>query len=126
MKSILLALLALTTLSLQAQLTPLTRAIRLEKFEQAKKHITPELVNKMDQGQYHPLTYATYTRNQQLVKALLDGGADPNIIEHDGATALSIAAQLRLPEMIKTLHQAGATYPSGKNATLFTTYVCSS
>jgi hypothetical protein len=41
----------------------------LEKFEEAKKHLTPELVNKMDQGLYHPLTYTAYTVNNDLIES---------------------------------------------------------
>jgi ankyrin repeat protein len=108
---IILCLLALTTLPLQAQLTPLTRAIRLEKFEEAKKHITPELVNKMDQGQYHPLTYAAYTGNNDLIESLLKAGANPNVVEHNGKTALYVAANLANTEGLRLLHQHGAKRP---------------
>ena len=59
--------------------TPLTKAIRLEKFKEAKKHITPELVNKMDQSQYHPLTYATYTRNAAIKAFLRFGSSSPKM-----------------------------------------------
>jgi hypothetical protein len=38
--------------------TPLTRTIRLEKFDEAKKLITSENVNQPDKGGYHPLSYA--------------------------------------------------------------------
>jgi len=96
--------------------TPLTLAIRLEKFNEAKKHITPELVNQKDQGKYHPLTYAVYTGNNELIEALLKAGADANVIEHNGKTALYVAANLNNAEGIKLLHQYGATYPSKDSA----------
>jgi len=92
-------------------LTQLTRAIRLEKFDEAQKHITPELVNKMDQGQYHPLTYAVYTGNNELIEALLKAGADPNVVEHNGKTGLYVAANLANTKGLKLLHQYGAKRP---------------
>lgn len=94
-----------------AQTTPLTKAIRLENFEEAKKHSTPELVNQPDQGKYHPLTYAACTGNNELMEALLKAGADPNVVEHNGKTALYVAANLANVEGIKLLRQHGAKYP---------------
>lgn len=110
-----LTLFTLLTLTLQAQITPLTRAIRLEKFDEAKKYITPELVNKIDQGKYHPLTYAAYTANNDLIEALLKAGANPNTIEHNGKTALSVVTCLNLPENHQDDYQTGATYPNCAN-----------
>jgi len=101
----------LSALWINAQTTPLTKAIRLEKFDDAKKHITPELVNKMDQGQYHPLTYAVYTGNNELIESLLKAGADPNIVEHNGKTALYVAANLANTQGLKLLHKHGAKRP---------------
>ena len=102
---------ALLSLPLHAQLTPLTEAIRLEKFDEAKTHTSPELVNKMDQGKYHPLTYAAYTGNNELIEALLKAGANPNTVEHNGKTALYVVANLANPKGIKLLHQHGAKLP---------------
>jgi len=110
------ALFLLLASTLHADTTPLTRAIRLENFEEAKKHITPELVNKRDDGSYHPLTYAVYTGNKELVEALLKAGANPNTVEHNGKTALHVAANLAYTEIIVILHQHGALLPTSKNS----------
>lgn len=106
------ALALFASLSLQAATTPLTKAIRLEQFDEAKKHITAELINKPDDGKYHPLTYAVYTGNNELIASLLKAGAKPNTIEHDTKTALYIAAQLNRSDAINLLHKHGAKYPT--------------
>ncbi len=113
---LLATLLLLTHLNLLAATTPLTKAIRMEKFAEAKKHLTPELVNKPDDGLYHPLTYAVYTGNTDLVEALLKAGANPNTVEHNGKTALYVAANLANPHAIRLLHKHGAKYPAPDNA----------
>ena len=93
---------------LAVQATPLTTAIRLERFQEAQKLLTPELVNAKDSGLYHPLTYAVYTGNADFVEALLKAGADPNIVEHNGRTALYVAAILGDADMIRLLEKNGA------------------
>jgi ankyrin repeat protein len=92
--------------------TALTHAIRIEDVAPALKSITPELVNQPDLGGYHPLTYAAYTGKPELVDALLKGGANPNVVEQDGTTALFVAALHDQPEMIRALKKHGAKYPA--------------
>ncbi len=94
--------------------TALTHAIRTEDLAAALRNITPELVNQADLGGYHPLTYAAYTGKPELVEALLKGGADPNLTEPDGTTALFAAAQYEQPEMIRALQRHGAKYPAAE------------
>lgn len=105
----------LSILALHAQTTPLTQAIRLEKFEEAPKYITPELVNKADAGRYHPLTYAVYTSNNELIEALLKAGAKADTVEHNGKTALYVAANFNNVQAIELLAKHGATYPPKDN-----------
>jgi ankyrin repeat protein len=93
--------------------TPLTRAIRVEDFPEAMRHINRRLVNRPDADGFHPLTYAVWTGNQKLVEALLEGGADPGTVEHEGTTALHVAARGNHPAIIDLLHRHGATYPVG-------------
>lgn len=93
------------------QTTPLTHAIRLEKFDEAQKHITSDLVNKADDGKYHPITYASFTGNNELIKSLLKAGADPSVVEHNGKSPLYVAANFANIEGIKLLHKHGAKVP---------------
>ena len=95
--------------------TPLTRMIRLEKFDEAKKLITSENVNQPDKGGYHPLSYAAYTANNEIIEALLKAGANPNVVETNGKTALYITANMANVRGIELLHQYKAKLPP-KNA----------
>lgn len=92
--------------------TPLTRAIRLERFEEAAKLATKEWVNQPDRGGYHPLTYAAYTCNNGLMEALLEAGADPAKVELNGKTALYVTANLANLEGLELLHRHKAKVPS--------------
>jgi ankyrin repeat protein len=105
------AVLVLTATHLGAQATPLTRAIRLEHFEEARRHITPELVNQPDRGGYHPLAYAVYAGDKRLIEALLEAGADPDAVASNAKTALYVAANLADVEAMKLLHRHGAIRP---------------
>ena len=111
-----LASLVLTTFSVAAQFTPLTRAIRTETFSKVIENLTPQLVNQPDRGGYHPLTYAVFTGNPKLVEALLKADAKPNITENNGRSPLSVAANCGNPEIIALLHRYGATLPQGKDS----------
>jgi len=95
--------------------TPLTKAIRHENFAEAKKHLTQELVNKADRGQYHPLTYAVYTGNNELIEALLKAGANARVVEYNGKTPLFVAANFNNAKAIELLVKYGATYPKKDN-----------
>lgn len=91
--------------------TPLTRAIRLEKFDEACKLIDKQAVNQPDAGGYHPLTYAAYTGDNQLMETLLKAGADPNVVEANGKTTLYVAANLANTGGMELLHRHGAALP---------------
>jgi ankyrin repeat protein/serine/threonine protein kinase len=51
----------------------------------------------------NPLMIACHNRQPELVKRLLDGGADPNIQKDDGYTALMIACQNGYENIVKIL-----------------------
>ncbi len=55
-----------------------------------------------------PLLDATKQGDVEAVRSLLDGGADPNVAQGDGLTALHIAAQEGQLEIVKLLLGAGA------------------
>lgn len=91
--------------------TPLTRAIRLEKINEISELISGETVRIPDGGGYHPLSYAAYTGNNKVMEALLKAGADPNVVEANGKTALYITANQANVEGIKLLHTYNTTLP---------------
>lgn len=91
--------------------TPLTKAIRLENYADAKKQTKKSLVNLKDAGGYHPLSYAVFTGNDGLVEHLLKAGANPNQVEENKKTPLYVAANLGRPDLVELLHRYGATYP---------------
>ena len=105
--------------------TALTRAIRLEKIPEAMKLLSKESVNQADAGGYHPLTYAVYTGDVDLVGALLKAGADPNTVEANGKTALYAAADLAHTEIITLLAKGGAKMPTDNALSPFTAAVIS-
>ena len=67
---------------------------------------TPAVVNGRGPEGSTPLMYAALYGDAALVKALLDAGADPNIRNHAGATALTWA--LDDVEKVRVLVDAGA------------------
>ena len=113
MKRIILLSLAafLPFASLRAQTTPLTRAIRLEKFDEAKAHLNDELVNRKDAGGETPLQYAIYTGNASMIKALLAAGADPSLADDKGRNPLYTVSTTGDVEIAKLLIEAGAELP---------------
>lgn len=65
--------------------------------------------NEQDSQGYTALIKAMFTRaNIKIVKLLLDAGADPNIQNSIGGTALSLAAGYVDDEIVKLLLDAGA------------------
>lgn len=59
-----------------------------------------------------PLMWACAQRRHNIIKALLDRGAAPDIRSHAGRTAADMAAQVSEPDTLQTLVLAGATPPA--------------
>lgn len=57
-----------------------------------------------------------YTINSDVIKALLDGGAKPNVSERSGETPLSLAVQLQNGDIVDMLLRAGSRiYDENRN-----------
>lgn len=54
------------------------------------------------------LSQAVYSGELEIVKLLLQRGADPNVLEGEGWTALLVATEKNRPDMVKVLLEAGA------------------
>jgi hypothetical protein len=69
-------------------------------------------INKHFSGGWTPLTAAIAAKQPTAAKILLDAGADPNIAaddeQHNGLTALHIAAEQSMEEMVELLLSKGA------------------
>ncbi len=74
------------------------------------------LQNDADNNRGMPLQQAASHGNLDVVKALVEAGADLNAIDEDGGTALSWAADPGRFEVIKYLVEHGADVNAGKNA----------
>ena len=59
-------------------------------------------------GNYTPLHEAAYCGHTEVIKVLLDGGADPNMETGWGWTALIVAVQFRKENVIRILTSRGA------------------
>ena len=59
-------------------------------------------------GHYTPLHEAAYCGHTEVIKVLLDGGADPNMETGWGWTALIVAVQFRKENVIRILTSRGA------------------
>mgnify|MGYP002136588126 CR=1 FL=1 len=57
-------------------------------------------INQQDVHGYTPLMYAVLENKPELVKALLDKGADPHITNKLGKTAMHIALQSKDPQSL--------------------------
>lgn len=62
----------------------------------------------VDRGGRLPLAVAAGNRRADVVKFLLDAGADVNLADKNGCTALHIAAQENDPTLCRLLVEAGA------------------
>jgi ankyrin repeat protein len=80
-------------------------------------------LNAQDDKSHTALMYAAASRQPNVVKTLLENGADPNIHLPDGITALMLAAQHGSVETIPYLVDAGAQVDAktvdGKTALMF-------
>lgn len=85
--------------------TTLVVAVDPERVRAAAKSESPNFRNENCET---PLTVATRTGNQEIVKALLESGADVNLPGVQGSTALHFAAERTDFEMMKILIQAKA------------------
>lgn len=68
----------------------------------------PRLVNAVDKHGQTGLMHAVLRNHEAVACLLLDHGADPNIRDNDGFTALHFAAQNYLPSMVDLLLSKGA------------------
>ncbi|XP_045123479.1 ankyrin repeat and SOCS box protein 14-like isoform X2 [Portunus trituberculatus] len=71
-----------------------------------------------------PLHAATENNSVEIVKALLDGGADPNIIAYKNATALHSAAEVGALEVAQILLEKGATLNNSHDTSELTALHC--
>jgi uncharacterized protein len=83
--------------------TPLLLACYRGNFDVAEFLIplVKNLNNKSDEGS--ALTAAVFNEYEKLVNLLLKNGADPNITNIDGVTALMMAAQSNNPKIVSLL-----------------------
>ena len=66
-------------------------------------------VNVVDKAQgFSALTFALTNENVEVVKVLLDGGANPNLKSKEGTTMLEFAKKGKNAEIVKLLQDAGA------------------
>jgi ankyrin repeat protein len=65
------------------------------------------VVTKVDEGDLH-FTQPALWNELDLVRALVDAGADVNSVKHDGTTPLHQAAQHASPEVVKFMLERGA------------------
>jgi ankyrin repeat protein len=71
-------------------------------------------VNGLDQFGNSALTAACYGGQTDVVKLLLQKGANPNIKKSDGATPLSLATGQKHGEIVALLNEAIAKQPKGR------------
>ncbi|CAK9298923.1 unnamed protein product [Gordionus sp. m RMFG-2023] len=74
-----------------------------------------DALNAMDSDNNTPLLLASQLGNVKMVKALLSKGADANLANNLGKTAISYAAQKGSTDIVKTLLKSGAD-PNLKDA----------
>ncbi|GBG27931.1 Ankyrin repeat domain-containing protein 55 [Hondaea fermentalgiana] len=55
-----------------------------------------------------PIFWAAFNANEAMVQQLLEAGADPNVRDEDGHSALLVAATRDAPEVVRMLLEAGA------------------
>ena len=65
-------------------------------------------VNERSASGYSALFIAISDDNEELVNYLLRSGADPNLVDDNKDTALSLAKRLKNPAIIQMLKKAGA------------------
>mmetsp|Transcript_9392 Transcript_9392/g.24301 ORF Transcript_9392/g.24301 Transcript_9392/m.24301 type:complete len:253 (+) Transcript_9392:126-884(+) len=68
----------------------------------------PELVDTADQHGFTPLMHACCEGHAVVVRLLLSHGADVSIINHDGESALHLAASIGYDEIVSLLIEKGA------------------
>ena len=88
----------------------LIESSRSNNIEIAKRLIANGAeINYTDINNDHTLNWATFLGNLELVKLLLDHGADYNIVGQDsGDNALAIARRMKFPKIIAELTSHGA------------------
>ena len=86
-------------------------------FNSDIKFATDKNINKVDDAGKTALIWAVYNKNLEMVNALLDKGADVNVVEkNEGKTALIWAAYNNNLEMVNALLDKGADREiKGKN-----------
>ena len=72
-------------------------------------------VDKRDSLGNTPLYYASLKGAKDIVKLILDAGANPNLANNISETPLHLAAQSTSKEVIKLLTDAGADINSANN-----------
>jgi ankyrin repeat protein len=67
------------------------------------------VLDKRKDGQYGtPLYFAARGNQLHIVKALIEWGADPEVAQRDGSTALHVASWYSHPEIVRSLLYCGA------------------
>jgi hypothetical protein len=92
----------------QDGLTPLHHAIHKENKDIVKLLLNKANPNIADKDGFTPLHYAVLTGKQNLVTLIIEKGADPSIKNKYGHTALDLATEAELPEIIEMLTRYNA------------------
>jgi hypothetical protein len=97
-------------LGLVAGCTNLNSLIANGKTDEAKKIIASSSAQDLNKGTgAMPIHVAVFHDHPDVVKALLEAGADPNVRNYDGKTALVIATEKRSRKVVRMLLDHGAT-----------------
>ena len=91
-------------------ITPLQICIELGHAHLVRDLINPALINAVNRDGYTPLHLATFKQNAEIIKILLESGADPNKSEKFGDNYYPLHYAVLLPstEIAKLLLDGGA------------------
>lgn len=92
----------------QSRLPEFKRWVERELHIKYEDLYKPENINKKDNDGYTPIMATCYMGQLNILKQLLEAGADPNLKDKYNFTALSVAKVNNQGEIVKLLEQYGA------------------